>query len=371
MKKLVYLVILLLGLVFTGCNPLEDIHDDINANKTLTVSGDVVLTLSDDDYEDLGLNYGNFDTEEDAKSMLPGFLSEKYPALGEGSSALVTYKLYAPVDTYSEDVYELSDAEHNAITGKTYGNFDRDYHVFDYLEANYPSPSEGDFVSLRYRYYAGGESTLTDGFAYENDNWERIVGFTEDEYNEMGESFPNFSSHDEAAAKMPIKLLDVYKYDPREAGDVVRAMYELYRGGGVTRSYTSNFVFDGTSFSVYENEANLTLQFGHDGTAWVPDNTIKYTLATSDYALIVESLKDKYPAATTSMDNYGNFERRPGNAAEWTDSMIAEALGFVLDNLDPNAAEGQKYVVTFDIYNGSSGTESLGVIKTDGVWVLQ
>lgn len=371
MKKSIYLFAILLGIVLVGCNPLEDIHDEINANTSKTVTGDVVFTLSDDDYDDLDLSYGNFSTLDDAKADLPDFLMSKYPALGEGSTAIVTFKLYNRVKTYEGPVYELSEAEQNAITGDTYGNFDRDYYIYDYLDATYPTPSEGDFHSLRYRYYSGVETTLTDGFAYENGAWVKFTGFTPDQYVAMGEGYPNFSSEDEAMQKIPIALLDVYKYAPKSAGDIVLSMYELYVGGGVTQSYTAAFIFDGTSFSAYNNVIEQTLQFGNDGTAWVPDNTIKYTLQPADYASIVDALSSKYPNSTSSMDNYGNFERRPGNNAEWTPIMIAEAMDVVLSKLDPSAEEGQKYVVTYDIYNGSSGTEDIAVIKTGGVWVLQ
>ncbi|WP_291865062.1 hypothetical protein [Maribacter sp.] len=369
MKKIFYLFAVLLGGIVTSCDPLEDTYEEIGVTEE-TVVGDFELTLSDDDYKALDLSYGNFSSVDDAKSMLPAFLTDAYPVLGKGSSALITYKRYSKVETYSENVYELSAEEHDAITGNTYGNFDKSYHIINYLEATYSTPSEGDFVSLRYVYYSGGSSTLTDGFAFENGEWTKITGFTESEYNDMGESYPNFTSHDEAAAKMPIKLLDVYKYNPKSTGDVVRAMYELYKGNGVTKSYTSNFVFDGSVFVKYDNEALETLQFGHDGTTWVPDNTIKYTITAADYTLVATSLANKYPSQTGSVGNYSNFDRRPGNAAEWTDDMLAEAFSFVLDNLDSGAADGQKYVVTFDIYNGSNGTESIILIKSEGVWVL-
>lgn len=371
MKRIYYLFAIVLGATFVGCNPLEDINSEVDAIETPIV-GDVALILSDDDYEDLDLPYGNFGSVEEAKDMLPDFLSDKYLALGDGSSALVTAKFYNKVATYSKNIYELTDAEHNDITGGSYGNFDKSYHIYNYLEATFPDAEEGDFESLRYRFYSGGESTLTDGFFFSEGDWEKIPGFTEDEYKEMGNSYPNFSGHDEAEAKMPIKLLDVYKYDALEAGSIVSAMYELYKGGGVTKSYTKNFLFDGASFSVYNNVINETIQFGHDGLTWVPDNTIKYILESGDYTLIVEALGSKYPDPTDSMGNYGNFERRPGNKNEWTFPMIAEAMDVVLTKLNPSAAEGQKYVVTYDIYNGSNGTENIAVIKNgEGVWVEQ
>ena len=39
----------------------------------------------------------------------------------------------------------------------------------------------------------------------------------------------------------------------------------------------------------------------------------------------------------------------------------------VLGNLSPSAENGQKYILTYVIYNGSTQDESMSVIKTDGV----
>ena len=51
MKKIVYLLTLS-AFVFTGCNPNEDINATIDAQENVIV-GDVVYTLTDDDYDDL------------------------------------------------------------------------------------------------------------------------------------------------------------------------------------------------------------------------------------------------------------------------------------------------------------------------------
>lgn len=50
--------------------------------------------------------------------------------------------------------------------------------------------------------------------------------------------------------------------------------------------------------------------------------------------------------------------------------MLLEAFNLLLNNNDPSAEEGQKYVLTFIIYNGSTTTEDMSLIKTGGVWVL-
>ena len=289
--------------------------------------------------------------------MIPGLLSDMFPVWGKNSSALVTFKFYNRVNTYSKNVYALSDAEHNAITGKTYGNFDKSYHLTNYLDATYTAPNEGDFVSLRYRWYAGGETTKTDGFAYLGGEWIRFIGFTVDEYKAMGESYPNFSSHDEAAAKMPISLADVYKYNQQNAGTIVSAMYELYKGGGVTKSYTSNFIFDGTAWSKYNNVMGEILQFGHDGTTWVPDNTIKYTLTQADYDLVGNG-------------RYGNFDVRSGKDEETVAARLAKINTILLNNF-PGDADGQKYIVSYNIYNGANGIWTMAIIKSGGAYILQ
>ncbi len=355
MKKIFYLI-MILGVTFTSCDPMDDIHAEIDAQQKV-ISGEVDFTLSDDDYDDLDLSFGNFNSVDDAKSMIPALLTDKYPVWGKGSLATVTFKWYNKKETYSENVYELSSSEHNEVTGNTYGNFDRDYHATNFLEAKYPDAEDGDFYSLKYKFYAGSVTTLTDGFYFMNGEWNKIAGFTPDQYKAMGEGFPNFSSHDEAEAKTPIALIDIYKFDPKSAGDIVSTMYELYKGGGVTKSYTANYVFDGSSWSKYNNVANETIKFGHDGTTWVPDNTIKYTLTAADYDLVGNGY-------------YGNFDVRAGKAEESEDVRL-EKINIILLNNFPSDAEGQKYSVSYNVYNGADAVYTMNVIKVGSEYVLQ
>jgi hypothetical protein len=70
MKKIFY-SFAILSLLFTSCNPLEDIYDEIDAKTAINgVIGDVERTLSDDDYADLDLSFGNFSSVDDAKLLL-------------------------------------------------------------------------------------------------------------------------------------------------------------------------------------------------------------------------------------------------------------------------------------------------------------
>tara|TARA_R110002050_G_scaffold110892_1_gene223519 strand:+ start:2567 stop:3721 length:1155 start_codon:yes stop_codon:yes gene_type:complete len=384
MKNITYLYAIVVSFLFVGCNPLEDTYSELNLESP-SVKGDVTLTLSDDDYADLDKNYGNFNSSDEAKELIPEFLKSKYPALGAGSLAFVTFNIYNPKDT-EDFLYRYSvtteDYDANPDTAQ-YDNFDDEGQVYDFLNTKYPTPNDGDLVSLTYKFYDGSAKTLNNGFFYTNGNWEFIQGFTDEEYATMGESYPNFSSEDEAEVKIPIFLEEKFKYETKVAGDLEAIMYKLYAtdiydvdGDGrvddnTTVSLISYFIYDGSSWSAYNNEITETIQFANDGSLWVPDNTIKYTLASADYVLISETLASKYETPASSAGNYSNFDRRPGNAAEWTDAMLAEAFTVILNQINPSAAEGQKYVVTFDIYNGSNGTEDLALIKVGDAYVLQ
>ena len=53
MKKLIYLI-MVLGIVFTACEPMEDINADIDA-KDNPIVGDALYTLTGEDYDALDL----------------------------------------------------------------------------------------------------------------------------------------------------------------------------------------------------------------------------------------------------------------------------------------------------------------------------
>lgn len=385
MKKLVYLLTAFFAITLTSCeDPMEDIHNEIDANTTNIITGDVAFTMSDDDYDFLELNYGNFNNVDDAKTMIPGLLSYKYPVWGKSSSALVTFNVYSPLRTErSLARYTVTTADYDANPDTAqYNNFDDEDQIYTFLDNKYENPSDRFLVSLTYKFYNGSVSTLNNGFLYSNDTWNFIQGFTDDEYEEMGESYPNFSSEEEAEEKVPTYLKEKYFFKNRSVGDIESIMYKLYTtdvddldGDGrtddrTTYSYVMYFAFDGTNWNPYTNEIQESVQFGHDGNVWVPDNTIKYRLTSADIALIETSFIDKYPGPADNVGYFGSFDRRSGSSNYWSDEMLIEAFNVVLNNLSPSAEAGQKYILTYVIYNGSTQDESMSVIKSaDGEWV--
>lgn len=383
MKNLAYLSTFFLGLLLLSCEPMEDIHAEVDAQSSV-ILGDVAFTMSDEDYDQLDLGFGNFNSVADAKDMIPGLLSSKYPVWGEGSSALVTFNIYAPLRTErSLEVYTVTTADYDANPETArFNNFDDMDQIYDFLDTKYPNPSNRLLVSLKYKFYDGSVNTLNNGFLYNNDTWNFIQGFTDDEYEAMGEGFPNFSSEDEAEEKIPLYLKEKYFFKNRDAGAIESIMYKLYvtdvddvDGDGrvndrTTYSYVSYYIYDGADWGPYTNEVQETVQFGHDGEKWVPDNTIKYRLTSTDIALIESSFESKYPGPADNVGFFGSFDRRSGSSNYWSDEMLLEAFNVVLDNNNPTAEDGQKYVLTYVIYNGSTVDESMRVIKENAEWVF-
>jgi hypothetical protein len=367
MKKIFY-SFAILSLLFASCNPMEDIYNELDAKENV-ISGEAKITLADADYTSLGLNFGNFSSTNDAKEMIPGFLSNKYPVWGKESLAEVTFKLYAPKrNEKSLAVYTVTSQDYSD-NGHSYGNFDSFTDITEFLDVKYPAAANRLLVSLTYKYYNGTVATLENGFINNSGTWEMSNGITAEEYTSMGQSRAQFSFQDEALAKIPVFAKTRFQYEGKKAGDIEGMMYKLYvtdtqdvDGDGRTDdkavySFVTFIIYDGVSWSLYSNIINSTIKFGHDGTSWVPDNTIKYTLTAADYELVGNG-------------RYANFDVREGKAEE-PEAVRLEKVNTILNNNFPNDEEGQKYIVSYNIYNGANGVWSLAVIKVGSEFVKQ
>lgn len=161
MKKIIY-VLAILGLVFTGCNPLEDINKSADAQETPVV-GNAEYTLTADNYSDLGLTYGSFNSEDEAKQLIPGFLADTYPYSfwGQGSSVLVGYNLYVGAaegvsDYTGAESYTLANSDYpkgNLNAVGFYPNENPSSFMGAILDAQYASPVEGQIVLTKYKQY--------------------------------------------------------------------------------------------------------------------------------------------------------------------------------------------------------------------------
>ncbi|SDS46166.1 hypothetical protein SAMN05216503_3135 [Polaribacter sp. KT25b] len=155
MKKIL-LLLTVFSMVFTSCDPLEDIYEKVEGRD---IAGEVTYTLTDDDYESLGFDNRYFSSEDEAKSLLPSFLSEKYPLWGSGSTASVLYKIETLGDYTGAVEYSLAITDYpsnftdNAVA--FYENENTSDVLSSILEANFTTAVEGDVVLAKYNQYVG------------------------------------------------------------------------------------------------------------------------------------------------------------------------------------------------------------------------
>ncbi|PIB33022.1 hypothetical protein BFP78_01810 [Gaetbulibacter sp. 5U11] len=216
-----------------------------------------------------------------------------------------------------------------------------------------------------YFMYTGGAWVAMDGVYY----------LSSADYDAMGTGsgqpgqYNNFSSSLSPNTYLPTFLDLNFPYAQED--EELFVIYDYFSSSSGAQRRGNLYTVVNGEFEAHQSTISTTLQFGFDNGLWVPDNTIRYTLAAEDYVTIASALEADYPSATASMLNYGNMDRRVGNSAEWTNPMVLEAVAVILNQIDPSAEEEQKYIVTIEVYNGSNTTEDFAVIKMGGNWMYQ
>jgi hypothetical protein len=364
-------------LVLASCDPYEDYYAELDEKKEQP-EGTLTITLNDDQYELLEdveggediAEFKNFESEDLAREFIPFILSSEYPALGNGSSALVTYDLYAPVRVQTKEKDTL-DAQDYLDINESNSRLNSPADITKAAAHVWPEANDYDLLTLWYNYFANNATTVDSSKVVRyNGAWQVAYYVTNADYAFLGQSFTNFDNRATAVSRIPVLLDRLYPF--AAVGDVrfARYAYTYVPTGGarVTEDAIVKAIFNGTNWIGQADVMPSTMQFGHDGATWVPDNTIAYTLVAADYKAIATNKGLTTPEGG-NMNQYGNFERRVGNANEWDDTEVLAALDFLLNDMFPDAAEGQKYSVTFSMYNGAAGTETWLVIKEGGAYI--
>jgi len=355
MKKIIYLVSIL-ALLFTSCDPMEDINSEVDKQDNPVV-GNIMYTLTDDDYDDLELNYGSFNTVDDAKTKIPGLLLDKYPVWGTGSLAQITFNLYKPNSINDEiDAYEVSAQDYTDL-GYNYGNFSSPNDINTFCEWKYPDATRGDIVELTYRYYTGQTTVDKIKRIILLDSWKETIEFSDDDYTAMGRLNPNFKYKDDAQHKIGIYLETLLPYS-FENDNIVTIYNWRHKvdGSYVIDEVVAPYTFDSTNWNYISSVIEETVKFGHNGIVWEPDNTIVYSLTNDDYTLVGNG-------------QYFNFDVRAGKDDETEEARIIK-INTILFNNFPNSVEEQKYLVKYSVYTGSAETWETKVILENGEYIL-
>ncbi len=178
MKTFIYYLVGI-TLVFTACNPMEDILDEFDElNKEFV--GEAAYMLISDDYEtiaDLALNADSndvvnatfietneyFNDTVSASKYIPAFVSSMFPAFGKNSVAKITYDFYEGypaclIDYVQAPFYELTAEDYQSVGGsvEAYEFFlptDKpEDHLTGILAGEFPAATDGDRILVECKY---------------------------------------------------------------------------------------------------------------------------------------------------------------------------------------------------------------------------
>ncbi len=423
MKKIVYLLVIV-GAIFVGCNPMEDINDVIDA-KVNPVVGSAEYTLTADDYEAFDLGYGSFNSEQQAKDSIPDFLAEMYPYWGEGSSVVIGYNLYigsaeGVSDFTGADVYSLSNSDY-ALTGSDafgfYPNVDATSQIPDVLAAQIASPAEGQLVLAKYKQYFqdpivglaniveynfagsfegwtigeefGGDAVWTSqsGYVQGNSyfggqvaNIEWLVSPLIDLSAESNLKFQITQELDYAGDASLLKILVSTDY----TDDILTATWdEITLSSPATGDMAPSEDYD---FSAYDGQT-ITIALKYESTdtdagRWRISNlaikTLGATGATNskgEYFMYSggswEAVDGVYYLSSSDFDSMGTGSGQPGQYNNFSSSLSPDNyLPAFMGITFPYGQEDEELFVIYDYYSSSSGAQIRGNLYTvnDGAW---
>jgi hypothetical protein len=427
MKRIIY-CLAILGITLVGCNPMEDIYNEMDTSADPIV-GSEAYTLTSDDYAELDLGFGSFSSIEDAKADLPDFLAGKYPFWGQGSSVLVGYQLYignaegVSDFTYS-DIYEFSNSDY-ATTGSDafgfYPNVNATSAIPAILDAQVTGPTEGQIVLAKYDQYTevpevGLADLLFYDFAGSFEGWSVVEEYGDDEVwttetgNIRGNGYfgdqttnaewlvsPSIDLTGESDLKFQItqeldfagdvslvKILVSTDY----SSDVLTATWdEITLANPATGDMASSEDYD---FSAYDGETiNIAFRYASigddpatvgvdegDASRWrIQSLAIKTLGATGDtnskgeYFMYTEgsweAVEGVYYLSSADFDSMGEGSGQPGQYDNFGSSVPPNNyLPTFLSLNFPFAQEDEELFVIYDYFSSSSGAQRRGNLFT-------
>lgn len=205
-------------------------------------------------------------------------------------------------------------------------------------------------------------------YTFTGDAW--VVPVADQFYSVSDTDFASIGIEAFGSSTQPNSYLPTFlnlKFPYAQEGKELNVLYNYVSSSSGAQTRGNLYTKKDGVWVAYESTINTSLKFGHDGTTWVPDNTIKYTLVRNgDYVYIASQLTSaEYSGLIGNLAQYGDFDYN------WTEAQINFALAIFLDHLDPNAEEGQKYILTYVIFDNGESDYQTGFVKTGGVWVVQ
>lgn len=160
------------------------------------------------------------------------------------------------------------------------------------------------------------------------------------DYNSMGSpgKYDNFSSSDNPDNYLPQFLSAKYPY--AQEGNNIMIVYKYYAGGGVTEIRIDEYNFTGGAWVKFSAIVAKTSQFVNVGDHWIFDPTIRHTMVSADYQLIVDYVKAD-ATLKQYVDSYGTAESYYGASAYYNEfnGLVAQHTDPAFDGLSQAEAE--------------------------------
>lgn len=162
---------------------------------------------------------------------------------------------------------------------------------------------------------------------------------TADDYNAMGSpgKYDNFSSSDNPDDYLPQFLTMKYPY--AQEGDQEFIIYKYYSSGS-TKTQGDLYTFSGGVWVKYSAVVQKSAQFVSVGDYWIFDPTVRHTMVSADYQMIVDYVKAD-PDLKQYVDSYGTAESYYGASGYYNEfnGLVAQHTDPAFDGLTQTEAE--------------------------------
>ncbi|MFW5755888.1 MAG: hypothetical protein ACOCWD_00175 [Tangfeifania sp.] len=373
MKNIFYIGGAIAALLLNACNPMEDINEEVEQiledqdKKALFLIDKKVApesyTLTEEDYE-LSSNesvaqYHNFSNSALPKDYLPEILNQKFS--GENTqSMMVTYNFYNPPFVDKENARVIEEEEYSSM-GQNFSNFsdedEAEALIAELLNRTDYAEEKGVEITVQYTLFATNQTRYirinADSTAEVVDYASDAVEVTDEIYEATGNgTYMNFYRVDNA-------LEDLRDYAVENGLEPITYAADVYQN--FLDEYVV-YIYNGDEWEVRESVIEVTEELNYalneediTQSYWWADPAVKITLSSADYD------------SNDLTSRYNNFDLRSGQTPGTDRAKLVEMIGDMLD-ANYNAVENQQYLVNYAYYDGSSGNETIRLIKENGIW---
>lgn len=308
MKKYITLAILAASFVFTSCDPMKGIYEDIDSKET-SIKKTASYELTATDYNTIAglLDKANphaaafkamqaFDQNVTAQEMVPHLLKVKYPEWGKGSSVNVTYNEVLPIDGKISALGErafvaLNKKDINALGINSLTDLTKEQIT---ALINAAKAKAGSATSILIKLTIDKENKILFAVNGQLAGKEYYV-ISWDEFKQMAlERFANFSPSTKPEDYIPTLLAQKYPY--AKEGDSHIMIYAFYNSAKKTTSVDAvKYEKKNKVWAPAPLVQAKTSQFIHTGKVWIFDPTIDFELTSEDFAYLHAWVKQNHP----------------------------------------------------------------------------